>query len=104
MAYGGRDFDVVDPTTDKVYSIDFINDLQDGEAITQATPFLNVRIGADSNPSSHLGDSQVDGTVVSTRIVNLNVGVTYNYGAMVLTSFGNTLVLYFGIPCQADFG
>lgn len=107
--YVGRDFDPANPTESQVYSMDFTNDLQSGEAINTAAIALTVFQGTDSNPSLHLaGNPSISGAVVSQRVGgsgapggNLVAGVTYTIAYTITTTLTNTLTLYSRIACRA---
>lgn len=93
--YVGRDFDVADVGENEVYTLDFANDLGDGETLSTTTWTIAVVTGTDASPSSHLSGSPViDGTASSQRITGLLGGVLYRVQAIVTTSASNTLSLY----------
>jgi hypothetical protein len=108
--YVGRDFDPTDPTESEIYSMDFANQLQTGEAINSVSAVdLAVFQGTDASPSSHLsGSPNISGAIVSQRVGgpgaaggNLVAGVTYTISYTVATSFTNILTLYSRIACRA---
>ena len=102
MAYAGRDFSPAEEAESQTYGLDFVNDLQEGESITEAVWELTVREGADPFPSSHLiGDPILvtpTGTTVQTatmqRIEGLLPDVRYTVRAVVMTSLDNKLSLW----------
>lgn len=103
--YIGRDFDVMNSTESEVFAIDFVNDLQTGETISGLpTVTLTVFSGDDPTPSARLsGDPGVSGTTAMQRVSQPLAGVTYIITFSVLTSLGNTKVLYSRIPVLAVY-
>jgi hypothetical protein len=102
MAYAGRDFSPAEQAESLIYGLDFCNDLQEGESITEAIWEVLVREGMDPDPGSHLiGDPMLvtpEGTTVQTattqRIEGLLPDVTYTLRAVVTTSLENKLSLW----------
>ena len=103
--YVGRDFDVMNATESEVLSIDFVNDLQTGETLVGLpTVTLTVFSGTDATPSARLsGDPGAVGTVAMQRVAQPLAGVTYIITFSVVTSLGNTKVLYSRIPVLAVY-
>ncbi len=99
--YVGRDFDPANTTESEVYSLDFTNELGSGETLMSVTATaLTVLQGTDADPSSHLsGSSSISGSIVSQRVANLTVGVTYTLAFTALTSASNYITLYSRIAC-----
>lgn len=79
-----------------------MNDLVDGETLTETVWDLTVREGDDPDPNSHLIDAPAlvtpEGTTAQTatiqRIAGLLPDVRYTVRAVVKTSLGNTLSLW----------
>jgi hypothetical protein len=100
--YVGRDFSPAEQAESLLYGLDFVNDLAEGESLTEATWELVVREGVDPDPNSHLVDDPTlvipEGTDTQTatmqRIGGLLPDVTYTARAVVTTSAGNTLSLW----------
>lgn len=99
--YCGQDMPTASPSDDANYTIDFINDVQEGQTVISAAPYLTVISGVDATAGNHLiGGSTIDGKFVIQRIRSLNAGVIYAYGAVVVDSTGAQIDLYTRIPCQ----
>jgi hypothetical protein len=100
--YVGRDYSPAEQAESLIYGLDFVNDLSEGESLTEATWELLVRSGTDLDPNSHLiGTPSLvtpDGTAAQTatmhRIEGLLPDVTYTVRAVVRTSLDNTLSLW----------
>jgi hypothetical protein len=109
--YVGRDFDPVNPGESEVFSMDFANELQPGEAINNVSSVnLTVFQGTDASPNSHLsGNPSINGSVVSLRLGGsgapgggLIAGVTYTISITVNTSppYSNVIALFSRIACR----
>jgi hypothetical protein len=100
--YCGRDFSPAEQAESRLYGLDFVNDLSDGESLTGATWDVSVRYGEDPDPNSHLvGDPNLvtpEGTTTQTattqRIEGLLPDVTYTVRAVVTTSLENKIQLW----------
>ena len=51
MVYAGRDFSPAEQAESQIYGLDFVNDLQEGESLTEAVWELIVREGEDPDPA-----------------------------------------------------
>jgi hypothetical protein len=85
-----------------VYGLDFVNDLEHDELVTESVWDLLAVSGVDVDPNVHLeGPSFViepygsnRKTATMQRIGGLFPGVTYRVRAVVITSTGNTRNLW----------
>lgn len=85
----------------EVYGFDFAKDLPEGDSISTVTFGIAVVSGTDPDPASHLtGQPSVSGTQTLQRVQDLIAGVIYTLEATVVTTMGNTLVLWAPIICQ----
>ena len=105
----GRDFSPQQNGESEVIGLDFSNDLDAGETVMSSVWTLQVTAGIDLNPNIHLEGPSMPvtpiGSVLQTgtvqRIGGLLPGVTYATIATVITSLGNTRMLFShiqGIP------
>lgn len=103
MAYVGINWPVATPPVDEIYTIDFVNQLREGETVTGATVSILTSQGTDADPSSHLiGSMFITGdTLVSQRIRGLQAGNIYNVSIVAVTSLGFTPELNSYIVCEA---
>lgn len=95
----GRDFSPAQQNENLEYTLDFVNDIPEGDTLTAAVWQLLVRRGTDPNPGSHLvGPATLvtpEGTTVQTataqRIAGVLPDVLYTVKVTVTTSKGNTV-------------
>ena len=69
------DFPVSNTADNQPYSIDFVNDVQNGETVQSATVTLTLFNGTDPNPNGHLQGpySLFNGTIVTQgALINEN--------------------------------
>lgn len=98
----GKDFQAMDPVENQSLTMNFVNDLDQGETILSANVLCEVSSGTDASPSSRLtGSPAISGTNVSQRVSGLLPGVVYRLRYVVTTSTGNTTELYTHQPCQS---
>jgi hypothetical protein len=100
--YLGRDFSPQEFDESEVVSMDFVNDLDDGEQLITSTWTIDVAQGQDPNPKVHLqgpsivtvplGSNLKTGTI--QRVGGLWPNVTYVLTAFVVTDRGNTRSLW----------
>lgn len=105
MAYIGINWPVATPPVDEVYTIDFVNQLREGERVTGASVTITTSQGTDPDPASHLiGSYFITGdTYVSQRIRGLQAGNIYNVSIVAVTSLGFTPELNSYLVCQSIF-
>ena len=102
--YVGRDFDPAAPTESEVFTLDFVNDLTDGDSIVSAAVTLTVNEGVDATPSSRLnGTYGVTGTKVMQRLTGLLSGVLYCLSITITTANGNDIELNSHVQSQGPF-
>ena len=104
MAYVGRDFSPdATPGESEVYGFDFVNDLAVADSVDSATWAVTVVEGTDAASSaSHVsGSTAILGSVVTQRIINLLPGVRYAIACTAVTAYGNTIILFSHVNCQA---
>src|SRR5215467_8853344 len=100
--YCGRDFSPMEQDESRELTLDFVNDILDGESVTAATWKLEVRTGQDPDPESHLVGNPIlvtpEGTTTQTatsqRIAGILPDVLYRVQAIVTTDKGNTVSLW----------
>jgi hypothetical protein len=101
------DFDYADPGEKQSYSIDFVNDMRDGDTITGATwtcALISTESGSvpDPSPASRLTGSAVyNGTITSQFVQNLQPGNRYRLQAVVTTQLGEIISDYSHVHCRA---
>lgn len=86
----------------EVFGLDFVNDLESDEFLTEVGWGLTVVQGVDPSPNSHLSGAPIivvpDGgtrkTATIQRLEGLLAGVTYRTKAVAMTSRGNTKALW----------
>lgn len=100
----GRDFDPSDVGESEYFTLDFINDLPEGQTISAVQSVtLTVMQGDDSDPSSHLIGAAIinDSTQVMQLIRGLAAGNIYKLQVFVVTSTGLVQSGFAHIPCEA---
>jgi len=102
-----NDFTTCDPSPYEttIFGFDFALDLGLGETITSVSFFCNVAqssIAIDATPSARLlGSPSISGTIVSQLGGTFVAGVTYQIGATITTSQGQTITGYANTICEA---
>ena len=100
--YVGRDYDPSDTGEIEIYTLDFVNDLVNGETIASAVWTCTPIIGIDSNATSCVfGAATFSGTQTSQPFKNFVSGVYYQLLATVGTSLGNTKKLWSHVPARS---
>lgn len=108
MARATRNFSDAYPGETEVYSLDFTDDLGEGETITGSTWSLAVVSGIDADVATRisgspgLADNEAGVQAIATqRLTNLQPGVRYRVQAFATTSNSNTLDLHTFVWCKA---
>lgn len=105
MSYVGRDFPVADPDESRTYTLDFVNDIADGDTVIEAVWYCTVADdseGADADASDHVAiPAGFAGTKTMQSVSGLLAGVKYILRAKVGTEAGETAVLYSHVLCEA---
>ena len=102
MAHTQQDFPVCNTADNQPYSIDFVNDVQNGETVASAIITLTLFSGVDSNPNGHIqGSSAISGgTIVTVPIAGLLPNNVYSLNIVATTSLNYQVELYALIPCS----
>lgn len=105
MSYIGINWPIATPPVDEIYTIDFVNQLREGERVTSANVSFILSQGEDPDvPSRVIGSFFItDDTLVSQRIRGLLPGNIYNLSITAVTSLGFTPELNSYIVCEAIF-
>jgi hypothetical protein len=102
--YVGRDFDPSDTGESERYTLDFVNDLQAGDAIAAATWTCEVAAkstGEDGEAASRIdGPAVFSGTKTTQRVTGMMPGVTYCLTATVTTTLQDTVSLWSHVECK----
>ena len=107
-----RLFDPTNPGEQETYEFDFSLDMDvdGGETLISATWECTVRSGIDAGAAAHIGNGasppsgatiSLDGLRTQQACQGFLAGVVYILTARVVTSMGNTKILYAGLPCEA---
>jgi len=103
--YVGRDFDPLQSDEKDSFTLDFVNDLANGERLESAVWTCAV-FSASQEPDENAADRIVgtatcDGTTTSQFVGNEPVpGCTYVLQAVAQTSLGKTVTLWSKFLCQ----
>lgn len=98
-----RNFDPVEPTTERWFYFDFGPQLGTGETIVSAQWNITVVQGVDPSPGSRqLSQPAIVGTEIGAFCGNFLAGVTYSLEATATTSAGNILPNNARVRCQAS--
>ena len=101
--YVGRDFDPADEIESEIYTMDFVRDLADGEAIIGATWYCTVAEdseAADTNAADHVAiPATYSGTKTMQHVSGLVAGVKYVLQAVIDTDQGNVKSLWSHVVC-----
>lgn len=107
MARATRNFSDAFPGESEVYSLDFIDELGEGETIDGSTWSLAVVSGTDADVATRLdgapglADNEAgDQTVATQRLTNLQPGVRYRVQAFATTTNNNTVDLHSFVWCK----
>ena len=102
--YVGRDFDPSDTGESERYTLDFVNDLQTGDAIAGATWTCEVAAkssGADGEAASRIdGPAVYSGTKTTQRVTGMQPGVIYCLTATVTTTLQDVVSLWSHVECK----
>ena len=102
--YVGRDFDPSDTGEDERYTLDFVNDLQKGDAIDLATWSCGVAAKSeqgDANAAGYINGPAVSNTTKTTqRVTGMQPGVIYVLTATVFSKMGDTVSLWSHVECK----
>jgi hypothetical protein len=102
--YVGRDFDPSDTGESERYTLDFVNDLQAGDAIQNATWACEVAAKSaapDPNAAARIdGPAVYQGTKTTQRVTGMVPGVTYCLTATVVTTLDDTISLWSHVECK----
>jgi hypothetical protein len=96
------DFPVCNTADNQPYSIDFIQDVQNGETVTSAVVTLTLFSGTDPNPNGHIQGSYAlnNSTIVTVPIAGLLPNNVYSLNITATTSLNYQVELYALIPCS----
>ncbi len=94
--YCGQDWDPLGVNEIDIFSLNFINDLNPGEAIVSTVFSIGVAYGYDPAPASRLsGSPGISGSIVSQIVARPPApGLIYWLSALVLTAGGRQLELW----------
>jgi hypothetical protein len=102
--YVGRDFDPSDTGESERYTLDFVNDLQAGDAIATATWTCEVAAkstGSDADAATRIdGPAVYLGTKTTQRVSGMVPGVTYCLTAKITTTLQDTVSLWSHVECK----
>jgi hypothetical protein len=102
--YVGRDFDPSDVGESERFTLDFVNDLQEGDAIVNVTWVCEVAAKSqspDGDAGTHIdGPAEFLGTKTTQRVSGMLAGVTYLLKATATTAKPDTLILWSHVECK----
>lgn len=101
--YLGSDMSPADPGESNGYTLDWINDIPDGQTIVSIDSVsLTVRDGTDPDPSSHLiGPAILIPDTQGYQVIRgLLAGNVYTLQMMGVTSGGLQVSIWTHIPCE----
>lgn len=101
MARLSRDFDPIEPASQRWFYFDYSLELGPSETIASATFTCSLVRGTDPAPASHvLGPAMIVGTQIGAYCGNFVGGSWYSLEAVATTSAGNVLPNNARVYCQ----